>query len=203
MPRNPDLPTITPALAERHEALWLELAALHKDTLALGAKKPAAPVADAVRIRAQPLLSECAPFIRQRKERLPQAAETLAGLAVQLGQALAGLDAFESQRTEWDMRWKCRVWRVKGDPIPVRRLKPDVVPPKPLTAPDGTPMREKLAKMIDNRWNAAFEQGFRAGRAARQGLPEAAGGSEAAANGEVAADHTAAYPAYPRLQALS
>ena len=40
----------TKAQAERHEALWLSLAALHKDTVALGAKKPNTPVSDALRI---------------------------------------------------------------------------------------------------------------------------------------------------------
>lgn len=50
----------TRLMAERHEALWLSLAALHKDAVALGAKKPTAPVSDALRISAEGLLSDCA-----------------------------------------------------------------------------------------------------------------------------------------------
>ncbi|MGV8831555.1 MAG: hypothetical protein ACOH2N_06225 [Devosia sp.] len=54
---------VTAALAERHEALWLSLCALHKDITALGVKKPNAPTTQAVRIAAEALLSDCAPFI--------------------------------------------------------------------------------------------------------------------------------------------
>lgn len=68
----------------------------------LGAKKPNADVSDALRISAEGLLSDCAPFIRQRGERLPVAAPDLMGLAAQLGQALAALEAWESRHTSWD-----------------------------------------------------------------------------------------------------
>ncbi|MFO3796924.1 MAG: hypothetical protein ACK8QZ_06515, partial [Anaerolineales bacterium] len=104
----------TQAMAERHEALWISLSALHKDIIALGAKKPQAPVSEAVRISAESLLSDCAPFIRRRGERLPVAAPDLAGLAVQLGQALAALEAWESLHTVMDARFNCRMWNLDG-----------------------------------------------------------------------------------------
>lgn len=165
--------TVTHALAERHEALWLSLAALQKDVAALAAKKPHSLVSEPVRIVAEGLLSDCAPFVRHKKEKLPMAAPDLAGLAVQLGQALAGLDAFESRHTRWDARWNCRVWSVAGDPLPVRRLRPAVAPPPPPATFKGESMRDKLAKLIDRRHQQAYENGFRAGRAARLGAPEA------------------------------
>jgi hypothetical protein len=110
--------------ADRHEALWLSLSALHKDTVALGAKKPNADVSDALRISAEGLLSDCAPFIRQRRERLPVAAPDLSGLAAQLGQALAALENWESRHTSWDERFNCRVWRLDRGYLPIMRLKP-------------------------------------------------------------------------------
>ena len=64
----------THAMAERHEALWLALAALHKDVIALGAKKPGATVPEGLRVTVEGLLSDCAPFARRRGERLPVAA---------------------------------------------------------------------------------------------------------------------------------
>jgi|GEM_PF-779899 hypothetical protein len=160
----------TTALAERHEALWLNLSALHKDIVALGAKKPNAPTADAVRIVAEGLLSDCAPFIRQRRERLPVAALDLAGLAVQLGQALAALEDWESRHTSWDERFNCRIWRLHRGYRPIMRLKP---PAAALTfqRTDFDDLRGKLAVRIERRERGAYEQGFEAGRAARAGAP--------------------------------
>ncbi|WP_375452309.1 hypothetical protein [uncultured Devosia sp.] len=165
-------PKATHALAERHEALWLSLTALHKDLVALGAKKPDAAVSEPVRIVAEGLLSDGLPFTRQRRERFPVAAGDLAGLAVQLGQALAGLDVWESLNTTWDERYKCRIWRVDGAYRPVMRLKP---PALALKHPrdDMADIRRKLVQRLDARQRATYQQGFEAGRAARTGPPEA------------------------------
>lgn len=128
-------------------------------------------MSEPVRIVAEGLLGDCASFIRLKREKLPVAAPDLAGLAVQLGQALAGLDAFESLHTRWDARWNCRVWNVAGEPLPVRRLRPDVAPPPPPTTFKGDSMRDKLSQLIERRRKQAFEEGFRAGQAARSGAP--------------------------------
>jgi hypothetical protein len=177
----------TKAQAERHEALWLSLAALHKDTVALGAKKPNADVSDALRISAEGLLSDCAPFIRQRRERLPVAAPDLAGLAAQLGQALAALESWESRHTSWDERFNCRIWTLHSGYLPIMRLKPPAAALK-FERTDHIDIRDKLDRLIEGRKRTAYENGFAAGRAARAGVPEVA---------------TAPKPqTYPRLRTL-
>lgn len=177
---------VSRALAERHEALWLAVSALHKDMVALGAKKPGAPVSDAVRVVAEGLLSDCAPFIRKRSDRLPVAAHDHAGLAVQLGQALAGLEDWENRHSFIDARHDCRMWRVTSGQLPIMRLKP---PPAalPTVHRNMDELREKLARRIDGQRAGDFERGFRAGRAARQGKPLA----------EIEEEFR---PSYPRLR---
>jgi hypothetical protein len=165
------VPFITYVLAERHEALWLSLSHLHKDLINLGAKRPTAATSEAVRITVEGLLADCAPFIRKRRDRLPVAAPDLAGIGVQLGQALSALEAFESQHTQWDERYACRTWRVERGVLPVKRHKPPsmamVVPPK-----DISDMRNRLARRMAGRDSRIFEEGFAAGKKARQGTPE-------------------------------
>nr|WP_314256224.1 hypothetical protein [uncultured Devosia sp.] len=157
--------------AERHEALWLKLAALHKDMLALGARKPAAPVSEPVRIEAEGLLSDSVPFSATRRNRLPVAAHDLAGLAVQLGQAIAVLEAWQSQHTEISPLHQCLMWDLGGSSrIPVMRLKPPAAAiPRPLDMVD---IRAKLVKRIDQRNRAIYNDGFKAGLAARVGAVE-------------------------------
>lgn len=169
---NPPLSegTTTKAQAERHEALWLSLAALHKDTIALGAKKPTAPVSDALRISAEGLLSDCAAFIRQRGERLPVAAPDLAGLAAQLGQALAALESWESHHTGWDERFNCRIWTLHTGYLPIMRLKPPAAALKAQRT-DMDALRVKLADRFDGLRLRDFYNGFEAGRRTeREGL---------------------------------
>lgn len=160
----------TRAMAERHEALFLALTALHKDVLALGSKRPGAPVPQGLRIAAEGLLSDCAPFARGKGERLPVAAEDMAGLAVQLGRALAQLETWESQRSYVDARYNCRMWRATSGQQPIMRLKPPLaaLPKEHLYIAE---LREKLVRRIENKATADLERGFRAGRAARQGKP--------------------------------
>ena len=173
--------TTTKPQAERHEALWLSLAALHKDTIALGAKKPNAPVSDALRISAEGLLADCAAFTRQRKERLPVAAPDLMGLATQLGQALAALESWESRHTSWDERFNCRIWRLHTGYLPIMRLNPPAAALK-AERPDATDLRDKLRRLIKGRQQIAYEDGFRAGLAARTGAPGVAAMVEPAAS---------------------
>ena len=185
--RVPKAGTTTIAVAERHEALWLNLSALHKDIVALGAKRPNAPVSEAVRIAAEGLLSDGAPFIRQRRERLPVAAPDLAGLAVQLGQALAALEDWESRHTGWDERFNCRIWTLHSGYRPIMRLKP---PAAALTfhRTAHEDVRGKLVVRMQQRERGVYEQGFRAGLAARSAAPAAAPAEPA--------------QTYPRLRSL-
>ena len=153
----------TKAQAERHEALWLSLAALHKDTVALGAKKPSADVSDALRISAEGLLSDCAEFTRKRGERLPVAAADLAGLAAQLGQALAALESWESRHTTWDERFNCRIWHLDGGYLPIMRLKPPAAALR-FKRDDPNEIRARLAERFGQLRLRDFYNGFRAGR---------------------------------------
>lgn len=163
--------TTTKAQAERHEALWLNLSALHKDTVALGAKKPTAPVSDALRVSAEGLLADCAEFTRQRKERLPVAAPDLAGLAAQLGQALAALEGWESCHTSWDSRFNCRIWSLHRGYLPIMRLKPPAAALK-FKRDDMDALRVKLDERFAGLRLRDFYNGFKAGRIAeREGLP--------------------------------
>lgn len=59
--------TITKAQVERHGALWLSLAARHKNASALGAKRPNAPVSDALRISTEGLAQRLCHFHPQAR----------------------------------------------------------------------------------------------------------------------------------------
>lgn len=170
-------PRTTQSLALRHEALWLALTALHRDVAALAKKHPGTSVSEPVRIAAEGLLADGAPFLPRPRQRLPVAAPDLMGLAVQLGQALAGLEAWETGHSFWDAGQACRCWRVGGAGLPVMRLRPKVAPPP--TTHNGTSMRDALVRRIEQRRAGDFEAGFAAGRAARQGRPVAAIQAEA------------------------
>ncbi len=161
-------PVITHVLAERHEALWLRLTALHKDISALAAKRPDAEVGESERVLVEGLISECRPFLVLRKDRLPLAAPLLAGLAVQLGQVLAQLEDYENRHAFWDAARSVRCWRFEQGNAPITRLRQNA---RPIEArPGGKPdLRDKLVRLIENRQRALFEEGFRKGQAARFG----------------------------------
>lgn len=199
--KMPAPPVVTHALAERHEALWLRLTALHKDLGGLAAKKPAAPVGEALRITAESLLSDCRPFAAGRGQRLPVAAPDNAGLLVQLGQALALLDGFEARHSFWSAGKSCRCWRVNQGDLPVLRLRPNL--PPPATDARGRNLRALLAKQLDQRWNGVYENGFAAGRAARQGPPAPDEPDPAPARtAPRSAPEATPGPACPRLRSL-
>jgi len=171
------LPKITHTLAERHEAIWLRLHALHKDICAIAAKKPEAPVGSTERATVEGLISDCRPFLKKPVDHLPVSAQTFAGLAVQLGQVLAQLDDFENRHAAWDGKRLCRVWRVEGEGLPIARLRQEVVPYE-LKTYNGRDIREALVKLETNRSARIYESGFAAGRAARRGAGAAAEGNE-------------------------
>lgn len=165
------LPQISHFLAERHEALWLRLSALHKDISAIAAKKPEAPVGNTERATVEGLISDCRPFLQKPADRLPVAAQNFAGLAVQLGQVLAMLEDFENRHAFWDGKAGCRCWRTAGASLPVARLR-QAVPPFELKTYKGRDMRAALEKLLDAKESRVYEEGFAAGRAARLGPPD-------------------------------
>ena len=165
------LPQITHTLAERHESLWLRLSTLHKDICAIAAKKPEALVGHTERATAEGLISDSRPFLSTRREKLPVAAESFSGLAVQLGQVLAQLEDYENRHAYWDGKQACRCWRVAGEPLPIGRLRQNVAVVK-LTTRTGDDLRAKLVQRMDNRNRQIFEDGFQKGLSARHGPPQ-------------------------------
>lgn len=155
-------------MAARHEALFLRLTALHKDVTALATRRGRGELPETVRIVAESLIAECAPY-RDTRDRLPVAAPDLAGLCVQLGQVLAQLADYEHRHTLWDAAEACWVWQLADTTVPVRRLKPRSK--MSAAEPRNDDLREKLGRMILVRRNQAYELGFEAGRAARIGPP--------------------------------
>ena len=99
-------PTLTHERAAAHETLFIKLDALTRQAEAVALRRPDAAVPAETRAAAEALLYDAGKMLgehlhsahpgrRNKPHRgLPAAAETFAGLATQLGQALAGLDAF-------------------------------------------------------------------------------------------------------------
>lgn len=177
-PKKPSImrregPKPSHGLAARHEALFLRLTALHKDVTTLATRRGRGELPETVRITAESLMAECAPY-RGTSDRLPVAAPDLAGLCVQLGQVLAQLADYEHRHTLWDAGENCWVWQLEGATIPVRRLKPQP-PQKPEPARGASSLRESFTRMILTNRNMAYERGFEAGRVARIGPPAPAG----------------------------
>lgn len=166
---EPTTAITTAQRAATHEALYPRLAALSAELSALARKRPTAPVPASLAILAEGLLFEAAPFCGPRRRRgLVPAPPDLAGLAALLGQALAGLDAFETRHAPFEKTLNCFAWRLpRGEFLPVRRLRPETV-----TIDDAAKrkhsqaMRDKLTRLITVRFETAQEEGYAAGLAA-------------------------------------
>lgn len=152
---------LTRSKADAHEALYPKLDALTRQVEALSLRHPTAPVSPALRATAETLLYTMQPFLPVRRS-LPPAAADLAGLATQLIQARAALDVFESANSAWHPDLKCRVWSLSGDPVPVRRLRPEsnVLIKSAKEKRYFTGIREKLLRRIDAKAEEAYEQGY-------------------------------------------
>ncbi|HTN63121.1 MAG TPA: hypothetical protein VL147_16485 [Devosia sp.] len=156
---------------------------------------PLTPVSATARKLAEALLFDARRFIGPRGA-MPVAAPDLAGLASQLGQALAGLEAYEGQHSVWDDVGKCFVWALpEQQTLPVKRLKPKVAPRPARDTAKMTLLRHKLARRMDARIEQEYERGL------RDGLVQAArmqADAEAETEAEPAPPQT-----YPRLQNLA
>ena len=161
MSRHKIPPRVTHALAARHEALWLRLAALQAQVMAVALRRPRAPVsAQSARV-AEMLLREAGPFLVPGAVPPPAAAD-YGGLCTQLGQAIAGLEAWEAVNSQWHSGLMAYVWLVQGQaPLPVRRLRPRLAGPE---APHADPAYAAYkARMADLRQKLVrrFEQSAR------------------------------------------
>jgi hypothetical protein len=106
-------PTVTLREAEAHETLLLRLEALLGELRPLAARHPLAAVPAPLIALSESLLFDARAFTpRRRREALPAAAPDFSGLVVQLGQALAALDAFEARRSFWSAGRAAFVWRL-------------------------------------------------------------------------------------------
>lgn len=168
-------PRVTKALAERHEALFVHLEALLKSVALVAAKRPQAEIGEALRIEAEALLFDCVPFLaRPSRKKFPVAAPDHAGLLVQLGQAMAGLVAYEQRWAGWDQQKACFCWMTAKASLPVRRLRPQLaMSGHPAEDPESERIRAALARRIKNHAQGEYERGY--GKGLITGRAEAAG----------------------------
>ena len=158
MPRS----DLTHRLAARHEALYPRIGTLLRQIEAVALRKPAAPVPRATQTIAEALLFDAQAFGVTRKV-LVAAAADMAGLATQLGQALAGLDAFEAAHSGWDVELKCYVWHfANGDNAPIaRRRQQPVKAPRPADKRQTSrTLRHRIAYMIDAKYSEGYRIGY-------------------------------------------
>ncbi|HQZ12169.1 MAG TPA: hypothetical protein PK286_04720 [Devosia sp.] len=162
---------ITAAMADTHEGLYLSVSALAKHAQAIAGRRGDAGLPDETRRLAEDLLFEVRPFLAGKgPNRLPAAAPGYAGLAAQLGEALAALDAWETRHSDWSGEHKCFVWRVgDGIVLAVRRLRPQ--PPKALPVNPNTKevskIKDLLIQRIAQKWDHGYDRGYRDATAGR------------------------------------
>lgn len=95
------------------------------------------------------------------------------GLALALGQAVAGLESFESEHSGWSATAKCTVWQLDGPPLPVARLLPPGHHGKPIETRnrESERARQDLTRLIMARYAAGYDDGY---RDASEGKPPSA-----------------------------
>jgi hypothetical protein len=165
---------LSPKTAQRHEALYLRLAALLRQAEAVAARRPDTAVPDAMRALAETLVYDARAFTGtgggRRPAGLPAVPPAYGGLAAALGEAFAGLEAFELRHTRWDAGLKCVVWRTSEGPQPVQRLHPEPAAP-PASKKGESEMLKKVRQMIIRGREGAYDNGYRAGYLAGAGTP--------------------------------
>jgi hypothetical protein len=152
---GPDVstPSLTRAKAEAHEALYPALARLVGQLEAMAVRKPAAPVPPATRAIAADLLFEAQAFgwnaAHRARRVLPEPAADIGGLATQLGQALALLDAYEAAHSSWNADLNCFAWLL-AEPLPIKRLRPETSSrTEELSSPAAEDLRRRIAERLE------------------------------------------------------
>lgn|GEM_PF-1304332 len=164
---------VTPERATQHEALFLKLGRLLQQAETVATRRPSAPLPAETRAAAETLLYETEQFLvpRQRNRALSAAADSFGGLATQLGQAVARLDAFEASHSAWNPQLKCIAWQTPMTGVlPVRRLRPETV-----AVVDPAADRQRIARLrraVATRLRERYADGYVKGvEDARNGTP--------------------------------
>ena len=130
--------TLTPETILAHERLYPRLASLLKQVENVAKQRPAQPVgAESVKL-ARELCQEAGQLLGKQGRGIgvPRGALDHASLAVALGQAVAGLEAFEGEHAQLSARHQAICWTLPdGKRQPVARLLPRT-PPKGATVWD-------------------------------------------------------------------
>jgi len=161
--------TVSRFRVQRHEALQPRLAALARDVSALAARHPQTPVTAGLRKTAEDLLFEARRFAWHLPRGRMAIAPDHAGLAIQLGQALAGLEAFELAHSHWSAEHQAFVCSVGGGaPMPVKRLRPRLMPDKmSVRTGESSAMRKELVRRILAQRSEYYNMGYADGAAGR------------------------------------
>lgn len=166
-------PGISAGRARQHEALVIKLEALLEDVRKLAAKAPEAAVQGALRAAAEAILYDAQKFrLRGRREKFPVAPATLGALAVELGQARAKLEAFELTHSFWSIPHKAHLWRVAGETLPVRRLRPALAADNPDDAPERPGIRREMMRKLTKRVERAYDKGYEDGATGKPPSPD-------------------------------
>lgn len=170
--------TLTPETILAHERLYPRLASLLKQVERVAAQRPTQPVpAESVKL-ARELCQEAAQLLGKQGRGIvvPRGAAGVldhASLAVALGQAVAGLEAFEGEHAQLSARHQAICWTLPdGKRQPVARLLPRT-PPKGATVWDeaerefGKAEHDIVIRRLIDRENAVYLIGYRDARAGK------------------------------------
>lgn len=186
--------TLTEPLIATHERLYPRLAALLKQVERVARQRAGAPVPEETAKLSRELCREAAKLLGREGRGIvvPQGSSSggkaapldHAGLAVALGQAVAGLEAFEAAHSGWSAQRKCTVWTLDGPPRPVLRLLPPGSEANPVKTrnPAAEEAKRDLMKLIISRYAAGYDDGY---RQASEGKPPSARYAEDAWDGLV------------------
>jgi len=165
--------TLTKTLIATHERLYPRLASLLKQVERVAGREPRMEVPAETARLSRDLVREAARLLGPdgRGLSVPQGASAggsapaldHARLAIALGQAVAGLEAFEAAHSGWSNDARCAVWRIDGPPQPVLRLlRPGSdANPVPSRNPESARLREKVYRLIMGRYAAGYDAGYR------------------------------------------
>jgi hypothetical protein len=187
------IPSVTAEIAQAHEVLFGRLTRLLGLVESVARRRPGEGVTPDLARLALELLYEARRFGvgglrasgriggkgRGARQQPPEvrAPTDYAGLAAQLGQALAGLEAFEARHTAWDAPLGAFVWRLgRRGRAPVARLRPRLLTQSPRETARSHENRNKFNHMLAVRDQTMFEKGFAQGRDGTAAEPSAAAG---------------------------